>query len=202
MNIQSFFQPVASFLLEKTYPENSFFNQILIHRETFPDIANVKIAFVGLKESRGVRRSESMERGSSEIREKLYELKKGTAIHKVADLGDLISGESLNETYQNIRQVGEYLMKRQVLPIFFGGSHDLDFGQYLAYQKLKKLVTLVTIDAKIDMDESGTESDRHTQEIVLYQPNFLFSSNSNAIFSQFLYSCFMILFMENSTYFA
>jgi arginase family enzyme len=176
MNIQLFFDPVASFLLEKTYSDNSLFKQISIHGEAFPELSSVKIAFIGLKEYRGAKQSESIHRGSSEIREKLYELKRGTAVYHVADLGDLISGESLNDTYQNIRQVGEYLMKRQILPVFFGGSHDLDFGQYLAYQKLKKLVTLVTVDAKIDMEESGPESDRHTQEIVLYQPNFLFSS--------------------------
>jgi arginase family enzyme len=175
MNIQSFFQPVASFLVEKTYPENSFFSQISIHGDTFPDLKNVQIALVGLKESRGAKHSESMERGSSEIREKLYDLKRGVAPYKIADLGDLISGEQLHDTYQNIRQVGEYLMKHQILPVFFGGSHDLDYGQYLSYQKMKKLITLVTVDAKIDMEESGPESDRHTQEIVLHQPNFLFS---------------------------
>jgi arginase family enzyme len=175
MNLQTFFDPVAKFLSEKAYPENSFFSQITIHQETFPDLNNVQIALVGLKECRGSRHGESMERGSSEIREKLYELKKGMVTYKVADLGDLISGDSLNDTYQKIRQVGEYLMKHQVLPVFFGGSHDLDYGQYLSYQKMKKLVTMVTVDAKIDMEESGPESDRHTQEIVLHQPNFLFS---------------------------
>ncbi|MFN3760117.1 MAG: formimidoylglutamase [Algoriphagus aquaeductus] len=175
MNLQTFFDPVAKFLSEKAYPENSFFSQIIIHQETFPDLNDVQIALVGLKECRGSRHAESMERGSSEIREKLYELKKGMVTYKVADLGDLISGDSLNDTYQKIRQVGEYLMKHQVLPVFFGGSHDLDYGQYLSYQKMKKLVTMVTVDAKIDMEESGPESDRHTQEIVLHQPNFLFS---------------------------
>jgi arginase family enzyme len=175
MNLQTFFDPVAKFLSEKAYPENSFFSQITIHQETFPDLNDVQIALVGLKECRGSRHAESMERGSSEIREKLYELKKGMVTYKVADLGDLISGDSLNDTYQKIRQAGEYLMKHQVLPVFFGGSHDLDYGQYLSYQKMKKLVTMVTVDAKIDMEESGPESDRHTQEIVLHQPNFLFS---------------------------
>lgn len=175
MNIQSFFEPVSSFLFEKNFQENSFFHQVSIHRETFPDLKGIQIALVGLKESRGAKQAESMERGSSEIREKLYELKKGIATYKIADLGDLISGETLNDTYQLIRQVGDYLMKHQILPVFFGGSHDLDYGQYLSYQKMKKLVTMVNVDAKIDMEEVGSESDRHAQEIVLHQPNFLFS---------------------------
>jgi len=176
MNISSFFEPVESAVVEKGYSENSIFNQLSIHHHSFPDLKGVQLALVGLKESRGAKRSESIVRASSEIREKLYQLKRGAIPHQVADLGDLISGDSLNDTYQNIRQVGDYLMRQQILPIFFGGSHDLDYGQYLSYQKLKKLVTLLTVDAKIDMEESGPESDRHTQEIVLHQPNFLFSS--------------------------
>lgn len=195
MNIQSFFRPVASFLIEKTYHENSFFRQISIYQDTFPELKNVQIALVGLTEYRGSIHSESMERGSSEIREKLYELKTGLAPYCIADLGDLISGESLNDTYQNIRQVGEYLIKNQILPVFFGGSHDLDFGQYLAYQKLKKLVTLVTVDAKIDMEETGAESERHTQEIVLYQPNFLFS-HTHLAYQAFLVDSTLVNVLE------
>ena len=176
MIISSFFEPVESAVVEKGYPENSIFKQLSMHYQGFPDLKGIQLALVGLKESRGAKNSGSIGRASSEIREKLYQLKRGVIPYQVADLGDLISGDSLNDTYQNIRQVGEYLMRQQILPIFFGGSHDLDYGQYLSYQKLKKLVTLLTVDSKIDMEETGPESDRHTQEIVLHQPNFLFSS--------------------------
>lgn len=175
MNIQSFFDPVAEFLWQKKYPENSLFRQLHFHGEEFPDLKGVQIALLGLKETRGVKKTESVERGSSEIREKLYELKKGFGSYRVADLGDLISGDTLEETYQRIQQVGEYLMKHQILPIYFGGTHDLDYGQYLSYQKMKKLVSLLTVDAKLDMEEEGMMSDQHTQEIILHQPNFLFT---------------------------
>lgn len=195
MNIQPFFEPVASYLLEKKYAENSFYSQIKVHSDSFPELKGIQIALVGIKESRGSQKSESMERGSAEIREKLYDLKKSKAPYLIADLGDLISGESLNDTYQAIRQVGEYLMKQQILPIFFGGSHDLDYGQYLSYQKMKKLVTLVTVDSKIDMEETGPESDRHTQEIVLHQPNFLFSYTHLA-YQSFLADPSLIQVME------
>lgn len=175
MNLSSFFEPLDALVAEKSYAPTAFFNQLVLHKKGFPDLTGIQIALVGLKEDRGAKESQSIARGSAEIREKLYALKRGTLAVKVADLGDLISGESLNDTYQNIRQVGDYLMRQQILPLFFGGSHDLDYGQYLSYQKMKKLVTLLTVDAKIDMEEQGPESDRHTQEIVLHQPNFLFS---------------------------
>lgn len=195
MNIQSFFEPIADFLLEKKYAENSFFHQIHVHGENFPDLKGIQIALIGLKENRGAKQSESIERGSSEIREKLFFLKKSLVPYRVADLGDLVAGATLNDSYQNIRQVGEALMKQQILPIFFGGSHDLDYGQYLSYQKMKKLVSLVTIDAKVDMEELGPEDDRHTQEIVLHQPNFLFSYTHLA-YQSFLVDPTLINVME------
>ncbi|WP_057939097.1 formimidoylglutamase [Algoriphagus resistens] len=176
MNIQSYFDPVAEYLWQKKYPDNSFFKQIHFFGEEFPDLKGVQIALVGIRENRGLAKIESADRGSSEIREKLYDLKKGFGAYRVADLGDLISGEKLSDTYQRMQEVGDFLMKHQILPIYFGGSHDLDYGQYLSYQKMKKLVSLLTVDAKLDMEEDGPLADQHTQEIILHQPNFLFSS--------------------------
>jgi len=175
MIIQSYFEPVAEYLWQKKYSDSSFFKQIHFFGEDFPDLKGVQIALVGLKENRGASKTESANRGSTEIREKLYELKKGLGSYRIADLGDLISGENREETYHRMQLVGEHLMKNQILPIYFGGSHDLDYGQYLSYQKMKKLVSLLTVDAKFDMEEIGPAVDQHTQDIILHQPNFLFS---------------------------
>lgn len=175
MTIQSYFDPVAEFLWQKKYPDSSFFKQIHFYGEDFPDLKGVQIALVGLKENRGAQKVESANRGSTEIREKLYELKRGLGSYRLADLGDLISGETIQETYSKMQEVGEYLMKNQILPVYFGGSHDMDYGQYLSYEKMKKLVSLLTVDSKFDMEEEGPKVDQHTQDIILHQPNFLFS---------------------------
>lgn len=195
MNIQSFFEPVADFLWQKKYPDNTFFHQIHFYGESFPELKGMQIAIVGLKETRGIKKYESLDRSSSEIREKLYELKRGFGAIRVADLGDLISGETLEETYESIQQVGEYLMKQQILPIYIGGTHDLDYGQYLSYKKMKKLVSLLTVDAKLDMEETGPMADQHTQEIILHQPNFLFSY-SHLAYQSFLVDPSLINVME------
>ena len=86
MTISSFFEPVESVVVEKGYLENSIFNQLSIHHHGFPELTGIQIALVGLKESRGAKRSESIARASSEIREKLYQLKKGAIPYKIADL--------------------------------------------------------------------------------------------------------------------
>ncbi|MHA7131303.1 formimidoylglutamase [Algoriphagus namhaensis] len=186
MTIDSFFEPVEEYLWQKKYPDNSFFDQIHYYGELFPDLKGVHLALVGLKEKRGSKAGESTERGSTEIREKLYHLKKGQASYRIADLGDLVLGEDLESTYKNIQQVGEWLMKRQILPIYFGGTHDLDVGQYLSYEKMEKLVSMLNVDAKFDLEEKGNKAESHIQDIILHQPNFLFS------YAQLAYQSFLV----------
>lgn len=175
MSISSLFEPVSEFLWQKSYSESSFFKQIHWNGEEFPDLKGIQIALIGLKESRGTDLAKSTERGSAEIRDKLYNLKRGIGSYRIADLGDLISGSDLSDTYTRMQEVGDFLMKRQILPIYFGGTHDLDFGQYLSYEKMKKMVSLLTVDSKFDMEDEGMMVGKHSQEIILHQPNFLFT---------------------------
>ncbi|MDN3204861.1 formimidoylglutamase [Algoriphagus sediminis] len=175
MRIDSFFEPVDEFLWQTKYSDSSFFEQIHIYRESFPDLKGVHVALIGLKETRGYKGGESIERGSIEIREKLYQLKRGVNSYRVADLGNLILGDSLEETYSRMQQVGEYLMKRQILPVYFGGTHDLDYGQYMSYENLDKLVTMLNVDSSFDLEENESKAAGHVQDIILHQPNFLFS---------------------------
>lgn len=175
MEIQQFFEPIPEYITSQKYSHNSFLNYIHYFGDTFPDLKGLQIAIVGLTEKRGILKNDSIERSASEIREKLYHLKKGNGLYKIADLGDLKNGDTLEDTLKAIYSVGEFLIKKQILPIFLGGSHDLDLGQYLSYQRLDKLVSMLTIDAKIDMEEDGTPSDKHSQDIILHQPNFLFN---------------------------
>lgn len=175
MNLSLLFDPISDRLVQGPHLPNSFFTHINYHGENFPDLKGIQIALIGLTETRGMGGSESMEEAASIVREKLYLLKKGQSHYKIADLGNLRPGVDLQETNIRIRTLGEYLMKKQILPIYIGGSHDLDYGQYLSYEGMKKLVTLLTVDAKIDMEDEGEPNEVHSQDIILHQPNFLFN---------------------------
>jgi formiminoglutamase len=89
-------------------------------------------------------------------------------------LGNLRNGVDLEDTYKRIQDVGEYLMSNNVLPIFLGGSQDLDIGQYKSYEGLDKLISVLNIDAFLDMEEEGTPNQKHIQTILLHSPNYLF----------------------------
>lgn len=175
MNLPILFDPVPENLLREVQPHNSFFMQINYHGEIFPTLQNTQIALIGLADARGVKDTRSLEDAATHIRRKLYSLKRGQSPYKIADLGNLRPGVDLQETYNRIRTLGEYLMSQQVLPIYIGGTHNLDYGQYLSYEGMKKLVSMLTVDAKIDMEDEGMPNDVHSQDIILHQPNFLFN---------------------------
>lgn len=185
MNLPIFFDPVPDSLLREVHTHNSFFMQINYHGEKFPDLKAIQIAIIGMTDVRGKKENRSMEDAATFIRQKLFFLKKGQAHYKIADLGNLRPGVDLLETYHRIRTIGEYLMKQQILPIFIGGTHNLDYGQYLSYEGMNKLVSMLTVDAKIDMEDEGMPNDIHSQDIILHQPNFLFN------YSQLAYQSFL-----------
>ena len=185
MNLRSYFEPVSDDIIQQKFLPNSFIGFIHYHGESFPDLKGKQIALIGLKEKRGMPKADTVERAATEIREKLYHLKKGQPLYKIVDLGDLMLGDSLSESIDIIKRVGEFLLKKQILPVYFGGTHDLDLGQYLSYEGLNKLVSMITVDAKIDMEEEGMPHEVHSQDIILHQPNFLFN------FSHLAYQSFL-----------
>jgi formiminoglutamase len=69
------------------------------------------------------------------------------------------------------------LLESNVLPIIIGGTHDLDYGQYCGYETMDKLVSLLNIDAFLDLDDKkeSAPNKKHINKILLHEPNFLFS---------------------------
>jgi len=76
-----------------------------------------------------------------------------------------------------VKEVGQILIDHNVLPIIIGGSHDIDYGQYQAYEGLEKLISVLNVDAFLDMEdtENGPMANRHIQNILLHEPNYLFN---------------------------
>ena len=116
-------------------------------------------------------------KGPDEIRKKLYQLKKGTGIYNIVDLGNLNTGIDLEETYVRVSEVCRMLLEANVLPVIIGGTHDVDYGQYRGYQDLEKLVSLLNVDAFLDLEDvrESLPSRQHVHKILLHEPNYLFS---------------------------
>lgn len=177
MDLTIFFSPVAESVFETATVQSSFYKNIKVFTEKMPDYKDAHIALFGIGEERGAGNTVVPMLAPDEIRKKLYNLKKGTGAYRVVDLGNLNPGHDLDETYVRISEVCRILLENNVLPLIIGGSHDLDYGQYLAYETMDKLVSFLNVDAFLDLDDKKDSSanTQHIHKILLHEPNYLFS---------------------------
>lgn len=142
----------------------------------FPDLDLIKVAVVGVLENRGNTKAFE-EVNLNAVRKELYSLFPGNWQSAIADLGDIYPGNSLEDTYFALQKVAAKLIRKGVIPIIIGGSQDLTYPLYRAYDSLEQMVNLVAIDSKFDFgkQEDGITSDSYLSKIVLDEPNNLFN---------------------------
>lgn len=167
MDLTILFSPVDDQLYADIASHASFFKNIKIFGDKMPAYKDAHIAIFGVKESRGGENNAGASKGPDEIRRKLYNLKKGNGSYRIVDLGNLNPGHDLDETYVRISEVCRMLLENNVLPVVIGGTHDLDYGQYSGYETMSKLVSLLNIDAFLDLEDkkrSRAKPAAHSQD--------------------------------------
>lgn len=178
MDIEFYFQPVNTSLNE--HDSSEFGASIIKHTPAqLPEITEeVQLVLLGVNEDRASKGNRGCAQGSDYVRTYLYKLKRPNHFHlPVIDMGNIFQGESLSDTYHALSGVISYLIKRNCIPIILGGSQDLTYANYLAYENLEQVVNLVTVDAKLNLGDSGSEkidSSNFLSKILLHQPNYLF----------------------------
>ncbi len=185
MSLIDFFTPVdaARLLPENTILTGRLGTCIQIFTGSFPDLENQKpdMAIIGVEEDRNADGNTGCALGPDYIREKLYHLFEGSNKTKIADLGNIRRGETVTDTYVAVKTVLAELIKMDILPILIGGSQDLTYAQYLAYEVLEQKVDLVVVDAKLDMEDDNfqdsieTTSAAFLNKIFMHQPDMLFN---------------------------
>jgi Arginase family len=145
-------------------------------KDDFPNIKKIKIAIVGVLENRGDSNA-IQEVNLDFIRKELYSLYPGNWNASIADLGDLLSGQTIADTYFAIHKVASFLLKNNVIPIIIGGSQDLTYPLYRSYDELEQMVNLVAIDSKFDLGQQEKElsSNSYLTKIIADEPNNLFN---------------------------
>jgi arginase family enzyme len=152
-------------------------SKVVLHTsEAFPEVSKVTIGIIGVLENRG-NISGNQEIQLLAIRKELYSLFPGNWDASIADFGDILAGNSKEDTYFALKKVASYLIKNKIIPIVIGGSQDLTYALYRGYDDLEQMVNLVAIDSKFDF---GKESDvvsasSYLTKIVIEEPNNLFN---------------------------
>lgn len=182
MSLIDFFTPVnlAEILGDKPVLSSQFGAFIHRYDSEFPPLDEVDIAIIGVMDDRGAVNNRGCAAGIDAFRKAFYRLHQGDCVVRIADLGNILQGHSINDTYSALKTVVGELVKGGVLPVIIGGGQDLTYGQYLAYENLEQRVDLVVVDPAFDLMEDAatgkeTSSQSYLNKIMLHDPNYLFN---------------------------
>ena len=152
---------------------------IAIHSKQngIPDLEGVRLAIIAVEEGRSAIDNEGTGQGIDEIRKQLYQLFPGNWITKIADLGNIQQGNTIEDTYFALSEIIASLIKSDIIPIIIGGGQDLTYANYRAYDALEQTVNIVSVDNKFDFGtiQDGISSQSYLSSIVMEKPNNLFN---------------------------
>jgi formiminoglutamase len=188
-SIIDFLNPVnvAEVSMDAGYKEGQIGRIIKIYEDEFPELDQAQVVLVGCGEQRGAALLHTSA-AANVIRSEFYNLYYWHQDIKLADVGDVKIGNSLNDTYAALKMVVHELVTSGKLVVVLGGSHDLTLAQYHAFADDKRLVDAVGIDAVIDINiDSPFRSDNFLMELLTAEPNYMRHYNHIAFQSYFVH---------------
>ncbi len=181
MDINFYFNPIdrEGHTIDSPTDQNRLGRLIKVfsEKENFPDLEEIDIAIIGIQEDRGANGNKGCAEAPDRVRDFLYNLFSHWNHIRIADLGNIINGHTLDDTYFAIREVVGSLLKQNILPILIGGSQDITFANYTAYESIGKVINFAAVDPLFDLghDEHELNTRSYLSRIIMHQPNFLFN---------------------------
>ena len=172
--------PISDRLVEdvKLSHFQTFGRNLKLHTsEIIPNLDKIDIAIVGVLDYRNSEHHLDNESNINEIRRSLYALFPGNWTSNIADLGDVIIGQRVEDTYFAVSEIVSYLLKNNIIPLIIGGSQDITYAAYRAYDNVKPMVNIINIDKSFDLGDSSKpiSNNNYVGKIVLEKPYNLFN---------------------------
>jgi arginase family enzyme len=169
-----FLNPVSEdiILWNANNSEQSLGKKLVLHTQTdFPNLETIQIAIIGAPENRGL----EIETGNLDhFRKTFFAYFPGNWHLNIADLGDVKTGNEISDTYFALKTVCNELLKKKIIPIVIGGSQDLTYALYRAYDNMEQMVNLVNIDHSFDFaKENKNDAHSYLSRIIVEEPNNL-----------------------------
>lgn len=195
-DISIYFQSIST---EDKFEKEMLGNFIQANKNgEFPEIKKKGIALFYVPEYRNDKNN-SDQKFINNFRSQLYKLHQGfNWNHNLYDLGTIIPGKEIADTFHAISTVCQELIKNDIIPVIIGGSQDLTKAMYNAYEKLEQLVNLTAIDNRLDLG-SAEETITHEgwlSHVVLHKPCYLFNYANIGAQSHYIANNTLDLFNE------
>ena len=177
----NFLSPVSDSVLahSELLPDQTLGKKLKIHSKTngIPELDDVQIALLGVLENRNDINYIGEEFTLNEVRKSFYSLYPGNWNLNIADLGDINKGETVQDTYFALKTAVSILIQKKVIPVIIGGTQDLTYANYRAYDTYATMVNIVNVDGKFDLGDSSRsiKNNSFVGKIIVEKPYNLFN---------------------------
>ena len=202
MDLSLYFDPVSITSLHipdaESLTDRLLYRVMMYNPEASVNISEADIAIVGVPEVRNAWQNPSCSLAPDEIRRQFYQLYAWRKDVRIIDLGNLRLGNTVEDTYRAVSEVIAHLVENNVVPVILGGSNDLAFANYRAYEMMERVANVVAIDSCFDLgsESKPIRSDAYVNKMVLQQPNFLLNY-ANIGFQSYMNSPESVNMMES-----
>ena len=179
MELSNYFKPIDTAVLD--YQSQEFRPMLgdsisaYTAEGAFPEWQKASLVMLGVEEDRASVDGHGSAPAPDFIRHKLYRLAKPHADLRLVDLGNIAAGVEVKDTYFAVIEVLQQLLEDGRTVIVLGGSDDLVFPIYKAYEVLGRVINIASVDARFNLEGGDTiNSANYLQHIILQQPNYLF----------------------------
>lgn len=160
-------------------PQRAIGNVIKIHTDHtgLPQLDGVQMVLIGVLENRRDENALLQIKTVDSVRKQFYELYPGNWALNIVDLGDIHPGETVQDTYFVLKQLTAHLLIKKIIPIYLGGSQDLMYPIYRAFDDIQYMINVVNVDCRFDLGdiEAPISSRSYIGKMVTDQPYNLFN---------------------------
>jgi arginase family enzyme len=184
-DLSIYFQPVSNDYLST----QGLGSHLLIHTDgSFPQLKSKGIALMYVPEYRNGGGNHHSAANDS-FRKHFYALNASESWRlPVYDLGTLLPGAEIEDTYYAVRQVIAELVKNSIIPVLVGGSQDLTFAMYQGFEELEQMINAMNVDYKLDIGdpEEPISADGFVNRMLMHRPCFLFNYSTLGVQAPFV----------------
>ena len=155
--MKQYLRPVSNAVCahREILPEGVLGKQLCLHHkeQEFPDFSVFKFALICVPEHRRDLDFMGESIDFDAVRLAFYNLYPGNWNWSMVDLGDLIPGREVSDTDFALTEVLRGLLKEEVIPLVIGGSQDLMYAHYRAFDQLYEMINVVNVDHRFDLGD-------------------------------------------------
>lgn len=188
-DLEQFLEPVDLNLIrgDVDFFDKQYGATIETYFESFPDLTSADVILVGVNEFRGAGFFSDIH-PADVVREKFYQLFYWHSDIKVADMGNIRTGATLNDTVSCLKAILKEFSGTGKSVVIIGGSHDMTLAQSGVYKDAARQVDATIIDARIDLQTASMNKDESfLMDMLTLDPNYIRHYNHIGFQSYFVH---------------